>query len=119
MDTLELRFLGGLTIQQDGLPLTALKSKKGQALLCYLAVTGQTQARSVLAGLLWPDVPEANALTNLRKVLSQLNQQLAPYLVITRQSIAFNQHASYWLDVAAFEAGVAVKSDIGRLQEAV
>lgn len=119
MTTLELRFLGGLTIQQDGRPLTALKSRKGQALLCYLAMTGKAHARAALAGLLWPDMPEDNALMNLRAVLNKLNDHLAPHLAITRQSIAWNPAAAYWLDVAEFEAGLAVKGDTGRLQAAV
>ena len=49
MTTLELRFLGGVVIRQDGWPLVALKSQKGQALLCYLAVTGKAHSRSALA----------------------------------------------------------------------
>jgi DNA-binding SARP family transcriptional activator len=119
MTTLELRFLGGLNIHQDGVPLTALKSQKGQALLCYLAVTGKDYSRSALAGLLWPEMPEANALMNLRKVLDRLKPHVAPYLLITRESIAFDQDASYWLDVVEFEAGIATKADISRLQTAV
>jgi predicted ATPase/DNA-binding SARP family transcriptional activator len=55
---------------------------------------------------------------NLRQVLSQLNQHLSPYLTITRQTIAFNQAASSWVDVTEFEAGVTARSDIGRLQAA-
>lgn len=119
MTTLELRFLGGLTIHQDGRPLTALKSRKGQALLCYLAVTGRAYTRAALAGLLWPEMAEENALMNLRAVLNKLNDHLASHLAITRQSIAWNPAAAYWLDVAEFEAGLAVKGDTGRLQAAV
>jgi DNA-binding SARP family transcriptional activator len=119
MTILELRFLGGLAVHQDDAPLTALKSQKGKALLCYLVVTGKDYTRSALAGLLWPEMPEANALMNLRKVLDRLKPHVAPYLLITRESIAFNQDASYWLDVTEFEAGMATRSDIGRLQTAV
>jgi predicted ATPase/DNA-binding SARP family transcriptional activator len=119
MTTLELRFLGGLTIHQAGRLLTTLKSQKGQALLCYLAMTGKAHTRSVLAGLFWPEMLEENALMNLRNVLNKLNQHLGPYLLNTRQTIAFNREAAYWLDVADFEAGLAAKADIGRLQTAV
>jgi predicted ATPase/DNA-binding SARP family transcriptional activator len=119
MTTLELRCLGGLSIHQDGRPLTALKSQKGQALLCYLALTGKAYTRSALAGLLWPEMPEAYALTNLRTVLNKLNQHLGSHLAITRQTIAMNQDASSWVDVTEFEAGLASKGDTGRLQAAV
>jgi DNA-binding SARP family transcriptional activator len=116
---LEMRFLGGVAIQQNGVPLTALKSQKGQALLCYLALTSKAHGRLALAGLLWPEMTEEKALMNLRNVLTRLKQHLAPHLTITRQSIGFNQDVPYWLDVAEFEAGVAASSDTGRLQAAV
>lgn len=119
MTTLELRFLGGLGIHQDGVPLVALKSKKGQALLCYLALTGKAYPRPALAGLFWPEMPEESALMNLRVTLKKLNDHLESYLTATRQSIAFNQVADYWLDVVEFEAGLAAKGDIRRLQDAV
>jgi predicted ATPase/DNA-binding SARP family transcriptional activator len=119
MTLLGLKFLGELSIQQESTPLAALKSQKGQALLCYLALTGKAYARSMLAGLFWPEMPEADALMNLRKVLNRLNPHLAPYLTITWQTVAFNQDSAYWLDVAEFEAGAATKEDIGCLQTAV
>jgi len=119
MTLLGLKFLGELSIQQESTPLAALKSQKGQALLCYLALTGKAYARSMLAGLFWPEMPEDGALMNLRKVLNRLNPHLAPYLTITWQTVAFNQDSAYWLDVAEFEAGAATKGDIGCLQTAV
>ena len=72
MANLELKFLGGFSLRQDGLPLPELKTQKGQALLCYLAVTRQPAARAALAGLFWPDMPDADAHMNLRKVLIRL-----------------------------------------------
>jgi DNA-binding SARP family transcriptional activator len=49
---LELALLGNVEIRRDGLPVTDFKSSKAQALLCYLAVTGQPHTRPALAGLL-------------------------------------------------------------------
>ena len=99
MAALELKFLGGIFIHLDNAPLTALKSKKGQALLCYLAVTGKEHSRSALSGLLWTDVSEKKARANLRKTLSRLKPHLRSHLTITRESIAFTQDAAHWLDV--------------------
>ena len=48
--------------------------RKDAALLAYLALEGSTP-RAVLAGLLWPDTPESQARTNLRKRLSRLREQ--------------------------------------------
>ena len=49
---LELRLLGVPEIQVDGLRAPGPKLKKAQAILYYLATTGQPQTRATLAGLL-------------------------------------------------------------------
>lgn len=108
-----------MLILMNDKPLPALKSHKGWALLCYLAVTGKVHTRSALAGLLWSDSTETKARANLRKVLSQLKGQLPTHLLIDRRTISFNQESYYWLDVAKFEAGISQKSDFAQLQEAV
>jgi len=119
MQYLELRFLGGLHILLDDVPVKELKSAKGKALLCYLATTGIEHSRSALAGLLWTDIPETRARANLRKTLSRIPQYLHSYLTITRETIAFNRDAFQGLDVEAFETGVSPGSDLERLQAAV
>jgi DNA-binding SARP family transcriptional activator len=118
MATLDIRLLGELSIHRDGVPLTALKSKKGLALMCYLVVTGRTYARPALAGLFWPDFPETNALLNLRKTLHLLKQHLAPFVLISRQTIALNQAASIWLDVSEFEARTVGQPEVAQLRAA-
>ena len=118
MPFLELKLLGGLTLQQDGIPPTEIKSQKGLALLTYLAVSQKSAARPYLAALFWPDMPESNALMNLRKVLHRL-QPLKPYLIITRETVDFNQEADYWVDVVEFGKGIADFHDIPHLQKTV
>ncbi|MGD2159484.1 MAG: hypothetical protein PVG32_21585, partial [Anaerolineales bacterium] len=100
---LQLTFLGGLEVQRDGESIVELTSQKARALLCYLAVTGQPHSRLTLAGLLWGDMPESNALMNLRKALKQLRQQVGDHLTITRQQAAFKSDAPHWIDVAALQ----------------
>jgi len=116
---LELRFLGGLHILIDGTSLIPSISGKGQALLCYLSVSGEAHSRSTLAGLLWTDIPETNARANLRKTLSRIKPKLCSHLNVTRETIAFKPEAPHWLDVADFEAGLKPGSDFVRIQEAV
>lgn len=118
MSLLELKLLGGLALEQAGVPLPKVKSQKGLALFCYLAVSQKQQTRSFLAGLFWPDMPESQALMNLRQVLQRL-KALKPYLLITRETVAFDQEANYWLDVAAFAEGTTVSQDIPSLQKAI
>ncbi|NIP87304.1 MAG: alpha/beta hydrolase, partial [Planctomycetales bacterium] len=55
---LELTLLGQADVRLAGEPLTGFYSSKAQALLFYLAVTGQTHTRPALAGLLWADTPD-------------------------------------------------------------
>ncbi|MCB0104491.1 MAG: AAA family ATPase, partial [Caldilineaceae bacterium] len=100
---LSLFLLGEYRITIGDQLLTKLTSRKAQALLCYLAVTGRAHARAALAGLLWPDVPESNARVNLRKELTRLRQFLRPYLIMERDSVSLNWDANVWLDVRAFE----------------
>lgn len=101
-DRLQLVLLGGLQIEQHGTPRTDLAPHKGQALLCYLAVTRRPHSRAALAGLLWSELPEADARTNLRTVISKLHKIVGPYLSVTRATIAFNHTLPYWLDVEIF-----------------
>lgn len=98
-----MRFLGDIDLAIDGEPLVDLKSKKAAALLCYLATTGATHDRLALATLLWSDTPEANARTSLRKVVSAMRKTLAPYLIITNETLAFNQNSSHWIDAQKLE----------------
>lgn len=103
---LQLFLLGGATIILNGEPVSGFISAKATALVYYLAATGRSHTREMLAGLLWGDFPEANAKKNLRDVLSNLRRLLDDYLLITRQTVAFNRAVSYWLDSEVFETAL-------------
>jgi len=64
---LRLTLLGRPEVVCGGMPLTGWSLQKSLALLSYLAVTDRPHGREALAGLFWPDHPEANARSNLRK----------------------------------------------------
>ena len=74
------------------------------ALLVYLAVTGKAQDRNILADLLWDNLTEAQAKKNLRYVLYDLRQSIGDYLLVSRQTIAFNRKGLYWLDAEVFSS---------------
>lgn len=79
---------------------------KGQALLVYLAVTGQAHTRSTLAGLLWGSLPEESARANLRLTLSRLWKLLPEDLFdATRQTVALRPGA-FTLDLTAFRTNI-------------
>ncbi len=96
-EQLQLTLLGNVEIRREGIPVTGFSSGKALALLCYLAVTGRPHSRPALAGLLWGDLPEANARNNLRKALTHLRGLVGPHLSFTRQTVAFNRDIAYWL----------------------
>jgi DNA-binding SARP family transcriptional activator/predicted ATPase len=125
MARLSLSFLGPFQVTLDGQPVTSFKSNKVRALLAYLAVEAdRPHRREALAGLLWPDWPDRDALSNLRNALSDLRRVIGdrrvvpPFLLITRDSLQFNAASDYWLDVAAFAEGTGLQ-DLSRLEEAI
>jgi len=124
MARLYLSLLGPLQISLDGQPLTGFESNKVRALLAYLAVEGdRPHARETLAGLLWPDYPDRSAFKNLRSALANLRQAIGdqqadpPFLLITRETVQFNQDSDAVLDVAAL--GDLPRQPIARLEQAL
>ncbi len=103
---LQLTLLGSPRVLLDGQPVTAFATAKAQALLFYLAVTGQPHSRDTLAALLWDGMTDAQAKKNLRTVLPDLRRLLGEHLEIDRQTIAFRQPSTYWLDVAVLRDGL-------------
>jgi len=107
---LQLRLLGAPEVRVDDVPVTDKLPGKSQAILYYLASTGQPQTRTVLATLLWGDMPEAGARANLRKALPDLRQQLEVYLRIDRQLVTFKPEIELWVDALEFETEVKAAS---------
>ena len=102
-EKLVLTLLGNPELQLAAQPRQRLRSTKAYALLYYLAVTRQTQARTHLAGLFWGDVGDYYARRNLNRTLSNLTQVVGDHLVVDRQSLAFAHHEPYWLDIEVLE----------------
>jgi predicted ATPase/DNA-binding SARP family transcriptional activator len=103
MTKLVLQLLGQPHLWLDGLDLAGLLPKKAQAILIYLAVTGQPQERGWLAAMLWPDVPDSTALKNLRDILPGLRQVMGEHLLVTRQTLALDGTRPYTLDLETFQ----------------
>ena len=101
---LDISMLGSPGVTLAGDPVTGFVSAKSQALVFYLAATGETHRRGHLAGLLWSDVEEARARKNLRDVLSNLRRILGPALAITRQEVALVAGIPVVVDTSLFEA---------------
>lgn len=66
-----LTLLSGSAVYRDGQARSQRLERKAAALVAYLALEGET-SRARLAGLLWPQAPEAIARNNLAQTLRRL-----------------------------------------------
>lgn len=96
---LKLILFGAPTVVLSGQTVAGALSGKVLALFIYLAVTGVVHRREALADLLWSELSPTQRRSNLRYLLADLRRIVGDYLVITPQTVAFNRHAPYWLDV--------------------
>jgi len=110
MDLLDIRLFGTMQLLRGELPLTKFESNKVRALIAYLVVESERpHQRRKLASFLWPEIPETNALSNLRYALSNLRKVIGdrtaqpPCLLITPQTLQFNRQCKYRVDVNLFE----------------
>jgi DNA-binding SARP family transcriptional activator len=94
MAHLSLSMPGPFQVTLNERPIMDFKSNKVRLLLAYLAVEAdRPHRREVLAGLLWPDWPDRDALSNLRYALSNLRRVIGdrhadpPFLLITRDTL--------------------------------
>jgi DNA-binding SARP family transcriptional activator len=120
MPALSLCLLGTFRVYVDGKPAANFETNKVRALLAYLAVEPGPHERLRLAGLFWPEWPEAAARTYLRQALLNLRQVLEPsssgasFLLSNRHMIQLNPASDHWLDVAVLSAALA---GVSRLPE--
>ncbi len=113
MANLSISLLGSFQIAVDGVPVKEFKSNRTRALLAFLAVeVDQPHRRESLAGLLWPEWSNREALNNLRSTLSNLRLAIGdrdadpPFLLISRDSIQINRQADVRIDVVEFTRAV-------------
>lgn len=106
MPRLALFYLGPPRIELDGAPVE-VKLAKANALLAYLAVTGQSDSREALATLLWPEHDPAHAYMSLRSTLRVLNTTLGQgWLEADRKTVRL-RGGDVWLDVERFHTHLA------------
>ncbi len=107
MPLLRVHLLGGLHIEQDGTPLPLPATHHARLLLAYLLLYPQrAHTRALLAGLLWPDLPETDARRRLRQTLWQM-RRCFPYLTSNRQAVQVLLRDELWVDVVAFRQALA------------
>ncbi|MFN2137332.1 MAG: ATP-binding protein [Candidatus Promineifilaceae bacterium] len=101
--------MGPFEARTNGQASVESRAKKLEALLAYLAAEAdRSHRRERLVGLLFPELPEEQARTNLRQTLTRLRRAIAdqdadpPFLLVTRESTRFNLESDHSLDVADF-----------------
>jgi predicted ATPase/DNA-binding SARP family transcriptional activator len=106
MDQLSISLLGPYHVTFGDQAQVHFEYDKVRALLAYLAVeSDRPLRREFLAGLLWPEQPEAAALKSLRQAILKLRQAIGDaalhphFLDINRESLQINPHCAYTLDV--------------------
>lgn len=131
---LTIRLFGPMDVRVHGEPLPRLRSRKGYGLLALLvlrhgrphplspvAEVGTPVDRSWLAGTLWPDSAERNALFSLRVSLTDLRGALGPAAgrlhSPTPRSLALDLSGAE-VDVVDFDDATA-SQEIARLERAV
>ena len=108
---LRIRLFGHLQAFQDDTGLDVLLAPRTALVWAYLLLhPSAALPRSEVAFALWPDLPEADALQNLRRQLHLLGRHLPtpppdrPWILADRLTVGWNPAADHWLDVAEFEA---------------
>lgn len=116
MSQLRISAFAGLSVEREGQPLGPFPTQKAAALLAYL-LTFRTRPhpRLVLAGLLWPEVPEARARHNLSDAIWRLRRFLGVEVVAADgDCLALNPGCDCHFDVEQFEQHLAAAQDQDR-----
>lgn len=91
---LSIHLLGNFRVATDEILVNLHHVPRLQSLLAYLVLHRATpQSRSQIAFLLWPDSDEAQAHTNLRKLVHQLRQTLPN----ADHFLQVDRHSLHWL----------------------
>jgi predicted ATPase/DNA-binding SARP family transcriptional activator len=107
---LEIRLFGEPQLRENAAAIGYRTPARTLPLLVYLLLHRDVSlARDAVAVLFWPDLPESEALANLRYYMRDLRAALplserVPWILADKRTIRWNPAASLWLDVAEFES---------------
>ena len=104
---LQIQCFGGFHVNLGDEPITAFNTDKVRALLIYLvSEPGEMFQRSHLAGLLWSDIPEDQALHNLRQAISLLRKAIREtdqtIIYADREQVGIQKNAHIRVDFLEF-----------------
>ncbi|MEJ5309101.1 MAG: AAA family ATPase [Anaerolineae bacterium] len=110
---LAIYLFGRPEFRRDDVLLPPLATYKTQSLLAYLILhRQQSHSRDELATLFWGDRDEAHARHSLATALWRIRRLLGEdYLLADATVVQFNPTSSFWLDVAEFQARLALSRE--------
>jgi predicted ATPase/DNA-binding SARP family transcriptional activator len=118
---LDIRLFGSAALTRNGQPLDPVLPKKGLWLLALLVLRQERRVeRDWLAGLLWPESTQSQALDYLRHTLTLVRKALgqeAPRLQSPTLSTLCLDLREVFVDVMAFDAAVR-RGDVASLEQA-
>jgi DNA-binding SARP family transcriptional activator len=124
MRKMHIQLLGGFSIDFGGTPVATMNSARLQSLLAYLILHRDVaQPRRKLSFLFWPDSEEAQARTNLRKLLYELKHALPDieqFIDLEGPTLEWKAgDTSFDLDVEKFEKSVEQAKSAADFRQAI
>ena len=123
--TLHIELLGGFRLSAAGQPLSRLPGARQQQLIAYLVLHARQGPipRQRIAGSLWPESDEGQALTNLRRELHHLREgwpALDALIDAGSRTIAWRPDGNATVDLLRFETAAerGLAGDRAALEEA-
>ncbi len=116
--SIDLRLLGPVHVEVDGVPVRGFASRKTLALLCYVALAERPVQRTRLATLFWGDKQPAQARANLSWSLHALQSVVPDVLVADREMVAWTRHPDQRLDVATLNT-ILQRGDLRALADGI
>jgi DNA-binding SARP family transcriptional activator len=106
---LQLTLLDGFRLERAGRALAV--SGRGQRLLALLALRGGA-TRTVIAGMLWPDVPEERARASVRTTVCEVQRSLPGLLTVGPQTLRLSAEVEVDVTALLALAGAALRSTV-------
>src|SRR6476620_2079660 len=122
---LRIELLGGFRVFTDGRLAARLPTARQQQLIAFLVLHARAapMPRQRIAGSLWPESSDSQALTNLRRELHNLGEgwpEVAALVNAGTRTLAWREEACAVVDLPAFETAAdrGLAGDRRALQDA-
>jgi predicted ATPase/DNA-binding SARP family transcriptional activator len=110
---LYIQVLGTFSLTFNQHPIPQVNTPRLESLLTYVLLHRDAPIhRQTIASLFWPETSDAQARTNLRRLLHQLKAafpEISSYLLLDSTTVSWNSTSSHCLDLDEFET-IAIKA---------